>query len=88
MRADSPSLNLPSLAESVKENPGWLDEAVDTQEAARIIGYTKGTLATMRTTGGGPPYRKRRRRVVYIRREVFEWLAADPRSNTSELIGA
>ncbi len=75
---------LPSLIEILQDNPGWLDEAVGTPEASRITNTPKATLETMRVRGGGPVYTKRRKKVDYIRRDLFEWLAAGRRTSTSD----
>ncbi len=74
---------LPSLADILQDNPGWLDEAVGTPEASRITNTPKATLETMRVRGGGPVYTKRGKRVDYIRRDLFAWLAAGRRTSTS-----
>ncbi len=76
-------LPLPSMLESLQDNPGWLDEAVGTPEASRITNTPKATLETMRVRGGGPVYTKRGKRVDYIRRDLFAWLAAGRRTSTS-----
>ncbi len=75
---------LPSLIEILQDNPGWLDEAVGTPEASRITNTAEATLETMRVRGGGPVYTKRRKKVDYIRRDLFEWLAAGRRTSTSD----
>lgn len=66
--------------------PGWLDEAVDTDEAARITGVPIETLTTMRSRGGGPHFiRPKGTRIVrYFRRHLFAWLLSGGlKSNTS-----
>ena len=80
-----PSTELPSLAEILKENPGWLDEAVDTREASRVTNSAESSLETMRVRGGGPIFIKLGKRIVYQRRALFEWLAAGRRSSTSQV---
>lgn len=52
------TIDLPSLGEILKDCPGWLDEAVDTAEASRIIGFPVCTLHTWRSRGEGPPFLK------------------------------
>ena len=43
----NPSLPaLPSFADILQDNPGWLDEAVPTTEASRIINEPIPTLET------------------------------------------
>ena len=75
---------LPSLIEILRDNPGWLDEAVSTDEASRITNTAKATLETMRVRGGGPVFSKRGKKVDYIRRDLFAWLAAGRRTSTSD----
>ncbi len=53
-----PFIYLPSLGEILKDNPGWLDEAVDTAEASRTVGFPPCTLHTWRSRGDGPPFLK------------------------------
>ena len=74
---------LPSLADALRDNPGWLDEAVDTAEASRITGRPVATLETMRVRGGGPEFIKRGKTVRYTRRACFEWNRTGRRANTS-----
>jgi hypothetical protein len=80
-----PSINLPGLSEILKDSPGWLDEAVDTAEASRIVGFPPCTLHTWRSRGDGPPYLKiGPRSVRYQRRTLFQWLAERQRRNTAD----
>jgi len=77
--------DLPSLGEILKQNPGWLDEAVDTAEASRIVGFPPCTLHTWRSRGDGPPFLKfGSRSVRYQRRTLFRWLADRQRRNTAD----
>ena len=71
-------------AEALRENPGWLDEGIDEHEASRIVNEAVATLRTKRTRGGGPPFVKRGSSVSYIRRDLFAYLAAGRRTNTSD----
>ena len=75
---------IPALRDILRANPLYLEEAVDTREAARIIGYADSTLTTLRTRGGGPAFVKRGRKVVYTRRTLLEWLRAGQRTSTSD----
>jgi hypothetical protein len=75
---------LPTFADILRDNPGWLDEAVDTPEAGRITNTPVPTLETMRVRGGGPVFLKLNKRVHYTRRALFEWLAAGRRTSTSD----
>ncbi len=83
MPAQTP-LPLPSLIEILRDNPGWLDEAVDEAEASRITNIPKATLQTKRVRGGGPPFTKTGKRVSYIRRDLFDFLATGRRTSTSD----
>ncbi len=74
---------LPSLIEILRDNPGWLDEAVSTDEASRITNTPTPSLETMRVRGGGPVFTKRGKKVDYIRRDLFTWNAAGRRTSTS-----
>lgn len=67
---------LPELRQILSANPGWLDEAVDTEEAARITGVPIDSLVTMRSRGGGPIHirPKGTRLVRYFRRHLYHWL--------------
>ena len=75
---------LPSLADTLKDNPGWLDEAVHTREASQITGEPVPTLETKRVRGGGPVFTKLGKSVRYTRRACFEYLAARQRKSTSD----
>ena len=81
----TPSLPaLPSFADILQANPGWLDEAVDTREASQITGEPVPTLETKRVRGGGPVFLKLGKSVRYTRRACFEYLAARRRTSTSD----
>ena len=81
----TPSLPaLPSLTDILQANPGWLDEAVNTKGASRIVGVPIASLETMRVRGGGPVFLKIGQKVNYTRRACFEYLAARRRTSTSD----
>ncbi len=75
---------LPSFADILQANPGWLDEAVLTEEASQITGEPVATLETKRVRGGGPVFLKLGKSVRYTRRACFEYLAARCRASTSD----
>lgn len=77
---------LPPFAEILASNPGWLDEAVNETEAARIIGGSVATLQTQRVRGGPDaiPFLKLGKSVRYRRRVLFEHLLARERRTTSD----
>ena len=80
-----PDAELPALGDILKDRPGWLDEAVTTEEASRIVGFPASTLHTWRSRGEGPPFLKLGGRAVrYQRRTLFAWLAARQRRNTAD----
>ncbi len=81
---NSPLPALPSLADILQTNPGWLDEAVPTAEASRITNEPVPTLETKRVRGGGPVFLKLGKSVRYTRRACFEYLAARRRTSTSD----
>ena len=83
MQTPSPP-TLPSFADILQDNPGWLDEAVPTAEASRITGEPVATLETKRVRGGGPVFLKLGKSVKYSRRACFEYLAARRRTSTSD----
>ncbi len=81
----NPSLAaLPSLTDILQDNPGWLDEAINTKEASRITGVPVASLVTQRVRGGGPVFFKLGQKVIYTRRTCFEHLAARRRTSTSD----
>jgi len=83
---------LPSLAaayaDALRDNPGWLDEVVNTQESARIVNESPATLCSKRTRGGGPVFVTMGSKVGYIRRDLFEYIAARRRRSTSDQAAA
>lgn len=81
------STQLPSFAEILADNPGWLDEAIAQSEASRIVNEPEPTLATKRTRGGGPVFLKQGKKVNYTRRACFEYLRARQRTSTSDTGG-
>jgi len=55
------------------------------REAADYIGVRYPTLCTWATTGGGPPFLKVGAKVVYLQRDLDEWLASRRVTCTAEL---
>ena len=49
------------------------DGRMDAENASRYLGFTKGTLATMRFNGTGPKFIKKGR-VFYFKHDLDEWL--------------
>lgn len=67
---------LPDLDKILEDNPGWLDEAIDTPEVSRLTGVPVCTLTTWRCRGGGPRFLKYGKSVRYRRRAVLGWMDA------------
>ena len=78
----APTLN-DLTAAALRDNPGWLDEAVDEHEAARMVRESVATLRSKRTRGGGPVFVKIGSSVRYLRRDVFRYLTERRRASTS-----
>ena len=73
----TPINGLPGLEEILSQNPGWLDEAIKSDEAAKILGITRNALAIRRTRGEGPtPIMLGDRVVRYTRRDCYEFIAS------------
>ena len=64
----------PELDEILEDNPGWLDEAIDTPAVSQLTGIPICTLTTWRCRGGGPRYLKYGKSVRYRRRAVLGWM--------------
>ena len=80
------SNSLPSLVDILRDDPGWLDAAVNETEASRILDVPVATLRTQRVRGGpnAIPFVKLGKSVRYIRRVCFEHLRARSRRSTSD----
>ena len=61
-----------------------LQPKLSTPEAARVVGLSPATLASLRTRGGGPPYLKIDSRVVYDPTDLEAWLDERRRTSTSD----
>jgi predicted DNA-binding transcriptional regulator AlpA len=56
-----------------------------TPQAAQYVGLSASTLEKLRLTGGGPAYQKAGPKIVVYRPEDLDaWLAAHPRTSTSD----
>lgn len=66
--------SFPKLNEILEDNPGWLDEAIDTPAVSRLTGVPTCTLTTWRCRGGGPRFLKYGKCVRYRRRAVLDWM--------------
>ena len=82
------SAELPSLAELVADNPGFLDEVVPPVEASRILSMPEATLSTLRCRGGGPEFVRlgpgKRAPVGYTRRKLFTYAIQRTCRSTSD----
>ena len=67
--------NFPDLEDILEDNPGWLDEAIDTPSVSQLTGVPICTLTTWRCRGGGPQFLKYGKTVRYRRRAVLGWMA-------------
>lgn len=54
------------------------------EEAARVVGLSKSTLAKLRLNGNGPSYCKLGRRVVYRPCDLDQWLQSRTARDTSD----
>ena len=66
--------NFPNLEDILQDNPGWLDEAIDTPTVSQMTGVPTCTLTTWRCRGGGPRFLKLGKSVRYRRRAVLNWM--------------
>ena len=66
--------SFPNLDEILEDNPGWLDEAIDTPAVSQLTGVPTCTLTTWRCRGGGPRFLKYGKCVRYRRRAVPDWM--------------
>lgn len=48
-------------------------EVVDARDAARIVGLSRATLATLRSKGDGPPYIRINRAIRYRVKDLRDW---------------
>ena len=76
----------PSLDSILDQNPAWLDELIDTNEAARLIGLSPATLESKRVRPNGSPITFYRigRTIRYRRRDIFKIIEAGRRLSTSD----
>ncbi|MEQ8508077.1 MAG: helix-turn-helix domain-containing protein [Rhodospirillaceae bacterium] len=63
----------------------YLDQLLNENEAARMLGFTIRALQNWRVRGGGPQFVKLSKRSVrYRRRDLLEWINKHLRANTSQ----
>ncbi len=69
----------PELKIHLERDPGWLDQALTTEEVSKITGISIDGLCALRSRGNSPHYVKPQgsRHVRYFRRDVYSWLLAD-----------
>ncbi|MEQ9446752.1 MAG: helix-turn-helix domain-containing protein [Rhodospirillaceae bacterium] len=64
----------------------YLDQLLNENEAARMLGFTIRALQNWRVRGGGPQFVKLSKRSVrYRRRDLLEWINKHLRANTSQV---
>ncbi len=61
-----------------------LEPLLNTEEAARILRYSRRTLEALRVKGGGPAYVKLRGRALYRREDLLAFIAGNVRTSTSD----
>jgi predicted DNA-binding transcriptional regulator AlpA len=77
--------SLPTLEAILSDNPGWLEEAIDTKAASKLTGVSVQTLETWRSRGGGPHFVKLGAKTVrYPRRELITWMRAKVCASTAD----
>lgn len=69
-------------AKSAEIKPG---DFVTTEEAAKMIGSTPGTLTTWRHYGKGPKFCKMGRSVRYYKPDLLEYALGNRRESTSQV---
>lgn len=84
MAESNTGAKLPSLETILKNDPLYLEQPLDTREAALFTNHPEPTLETPRCRGGGPVFIKRGKKVLYTRRALLEWLRAGERTSTSD----
>lgn len=62
-----------------------LDEGLDNETAARMLGIAPHTLAKTRLTGAGPVHTKIGKRVIYRRSDLMAFIDASKRRSTSDV---
>lgn len=74
MRSDtqSPNGDLPSPSGS---SPVPMEQLISRKRLAELGPFRASTLKAWASRGAGPPFLKVGRKVMYVRREVEEWLA-------------
>lgn len=76
-------MNSVSSALSERE---YLDQLLNENEAARMLGFTVRALQNWRVRGGGPQFVKiSKRSVRYQRRDLLAWVNKHMKSNTSQV---
>ena len=68
--------SLPDFPDFLENNPAWFFEVLEPPEAAQEIKTTPGGLRVMRHRGTGPEFLKLGAKILYVRRDLYEWLLA------------
>lgn len=64
-----------------------MEHYLDTKSVADRTGLSVSFFNQSRLRGDGPPYRKVGRRVLYAWHDVQDWMDAQARHSTSEVVG-
>lgn len=73
-------------ANSALSEREYLDQLLNENEAARMLGFTVRALQNWRVRGGGPQFVKiSKRSVRYRRRDLLAWIDKHIRANTSQV---
>ena len=75
--------SLPDFPDFLENNPEWFFEVLEPPEAAREIKTTPGGLRVMRHRGTGPDFLKLGAKILYVRRDLYEWLLAGRKRRTT-----
>lgn len=62
-----------------------VNELVNTEGAARIVGLSESTMEKLRCAGGGPRHVKLGRAVRYDPADLRAWVDSNRRNSTSEV---
>ncbi|WP_041767835.1 AlpA family transcriptional regulator [Pseudovibrio sp. FO-BEG1] len=60
------------------------NEFLTAQQTSELLGVTCGSLAKWRLSGEGPVYAKLGRRIIYLKRDLHEWIDANRHRSTSD----
>ena len=76
--------SLPDFSDFLENNPKWFFEVLEPPEAAREIKTSPGALRVMRHRGTGPEFLKLGAKILYVRRDLYEWLLAGGKRRSTQ----